>query len=70
MGSNPNKFGYRAMSASVFISYARSAGKMQVLALAEKPGALAFFKTQDIDDGEHFPQRLLDGVLDAPKSVT
>src|SRR3982751_4117643 len=53
------------MPAPVFISYARSASKMQALALAERLGALAFFDTQDIDDGEHFPQRLLDGVLDA-----
>jgi hypothetical protein len=53
------------MSQPVFISYARSASSVDAEALADRLGKLAFFDTVAIDDGDHFPQRLLDGVLDA-----
>src|SRR5439155_14760251 len=49
----------------VFVSYARSASATQAKALADKLGDLAFLDTGDVDDGDQFPQRLLDGVLDA-----
>jgi hypothetical protein len=53
------------MSCPVFISYAHSASAPDALALADKLGHLAFLDTDAIDDGEAFPQRSLDGVLDA-----
>jgi len=53
------------MPLPVFISYARAASTPQARALAGLLGPLAFFDTTAIDDGDHFPQRLLDAVLDA-----
>ena len=53
------------MAHEVFISYARAASAGHARALAERLGDLAFFDTEDIKDGDPFPQRLLDGVLDA-----
>jgi hypothetical protein len=53
------------MPQPVFISYARSASSADAEALANRLGNLAFFDTVAIDDGDHFPKRLLDGILDA-----
>ena len=53
------------MPRPVFISYARQASATHAEALAAKLGDLAFLDTTAIDDGDHFPQRLLDGLLDA-----
>lgn len=53
------------MSRPVFISYARSASAADARALADQLEDLAFLDTDVIDDGDHFPQRLLDGALDA-----
>jgi tetratricopeptide (TPR) repeat protein len=53
------------MSRPVFISYARSASAADARALADRLEHLAFFDTDVIEDGDMFPQRLLDGVLDA-----
>jgi tetratricopeptide (TPR) repeat protein len=53
------------MPAPVFISYARSASAAHVRALAAKLGRLAFLDTISIDDGDRFPPRLLNGLLDA-----
>ena len=53
------------MPQPVFISYARGASSADAEALANRLGNLAFFDTAAIDDGDQFPQRLLDGVLDA-----
>jgi hypothetical protein len=53
------------MSRPVFISYARSASAADAQALAARLKDLAFLDKDDIDDGDVFPQRLLDGVLDA-----
>ncbi len=53
------------MSKNVFISYSRSASATHAQALAARLGDLAFLDTGTIDDGEQFPQRLLDGILDA-----
>jgi len=55
----------RTMPRPVFISYVRSASAADAQALANRLGHLAFLDTETIDDGDHFPQRLLDGVLDA-----
>ena len=61
------------MSASIFISYRRSdaaghAGRLHDrLAQWFDAGAL-FFDTEHIQPGEHFPQRLIDGI-DAAKVV-
>lgn len=52
------------MSRPVFISYARRASVADAQALAAKLGGLAFLDTTGIDDGDQFPQRLLDGILD------
>jgi tetratricopeptide (TPR) repeat protein len=49
----------------VFISYARQANRTHAQALAAKLGDLAFLDTTAIDDGDHFPHHLLDGILDA-----
>jgi tetratricopeptide (TPR) repeat protein len=53
------------MSRPVFISYARSASGAEARALADSLGDLAFFDTEVIEDGDHFPQQLLEGILGA-----
>src|ERR1035438_5471015 len=53
------------MPRPVFISYSRKASLPHAQALAAKLGGLAFLDTTEIDDGDQFPQRLLDGILDA-----
>src|ERR1035441_6599935 len=53
------------MPSPVFISYSRRASATHAAALAAKLGDLAFLDTTAIDDGDDFPQRLLDGLLDA-----
>jgi hypothetical protein len=49
----------------VFISYSRDASAAHAQSLLARLGALAFLDSRAIDDGDHFPQRLLDGILDA-----
>ncbi len=49
----------------VFISYSRAASAAQARALAEDLGPIAFFDTAAIDDGDRFPEHLLNGILDA-----
>jgi hypothetical protein len=53
------------MTCPVFISYARIANIAQAQALKAKLGELAFLDTTQIDDGDPFPQRLLEGLMDA-----
>jgi tetratricopeptide (TPR) repeat protein len=53
------------MSRPVFISYARSSNAAHAQALAECLGELAFFDTDAIEDGDRFPEHLLEGVLGA-----
>ncbi|MCX6635877.1 MAG: TIR domain-containing protein, partial [Acidobacteria bacterium] len=53
------------MPRPVFISYARSDSAAQAQALADRLGELAFLDTGAIEDGEEFPPRLLEGILDA-----
>jgi hypothetical protein len=53
------------MSVPVFISYSRNGSAADASALTAKLGVLAFFDTIAIDDGERFPQRLIDGILNA-----
>ena len=53
------------MPRPVFISYARSDSAAQAQALADRLGELAFLDTEAIEDGEEFPPRLLNGILDA-----
>jgi TIR domain len=53
------------MPRPVFISYSRSASTPQAQALAATLGDLAFLDTSAIDDGDQFPEHLLDGILDA-----
>ncbi len=53
------------MACSVFISYARTASAGHAQALAESLGELAFLDTSAIDDGDHFPPLLLNGLLEA-----
>lgn len=56
------------MSRPVFISYARVDSRDEARALYEKLGGSeghAFLDTEDIELGEQFPQRLIDGVLHA-----
>jgi tetratricopeptide (TPR) repeat protein len=53
------------MPRPVFISYARGDSAAQAQALADRLGELAFLDTEAIEDGEEFPPRLLDGILDA-----
>jgi tetratricopeptide (TPR) repeat protein len=53
------------VSRPVFISYARIASAAEAQALADKLGDLEFLDADNIDDGDHFPRRLLDAVLDA-----
>ena len=49
----------------VFISYAREASSEQAQALKDRLDSLAFLDTGEIDDGDSFPKRLLDGLLGA-----
>jgi tetratricopeptide (TPR) repeat protein len=49
----------------VFISYSRWRSVADAQALAAKLGDLAFLDISAIDDGDQFPQHLLDGILDA-----
>jgi TIR domain len=53
------------MPRQVFVSYSRSASATHAQSLAARLGDLAFLDTGAIDDGDRFPQRLLDGILDA-----
>jgi tetratricopeptide (TPR) repeat protein len=53
------------MSNPVFISYSRRSSASHASALVERLRSLAFFDTTDIDDGDEFPQRLFDALLDA-----
>jgi len=53
------------MPCPVFISYARSASVADAKALKGRLGDLAFLDTRAIEDGNVFPQRLLDGLLEA-----
>jgi len=53
------------ISRPVFISYARGASAAGARALANRLGDLAFLDTSDIDDGDHFPECLLEGILNA-----
>ncbi len=51
----------------VFISYARRASREHAVALRDalaEAGIAAFLDTDAIEDGDRFPQRLVDGVLD------
>lgn len=52
-------------SRPVFISYSRDASAAHAQALAARLGDLAFLDTGAIDDADQFPQRLLDGILEA-----
>ena len=51
------------MSHPVFISYARGDSTAHALALAKALNGQAFLDTESIDDGDDFPQRLLDALL-------
>jgi hypothetical protein len=53
------------MTHEVFISYPRTESAAHAGALAGKLGELAFFDTDAIDDGDQFPSRLLNGIVDA-----
>ncbi len=53
------------MPRPVFISYAHNDSAAQAQALADRLGELAFLDTEAIEDGEEFPSRLLNGILDA-----
>jgi hypothetical protein len=53
------------MTPPVFISYARGSSRAAAQTLAAQLGSLAWLDTGEIDDGDEFPQRLLDGLLDA-----
>lgn len=53
------------MPCPIFISYARKASTRQAEALAAHLGSRVFLDTSTIEDGEQFPQALLNGVLDA-----
>jgi tetratricopeptide (TPR) repeat protein len=53
------------MTQPVFLSYARSVSAAHAQALAAKLGELAFLDSDAIDDGDQFPPRLLDALLDA-----
>jgi tetratricopeptide (TPR) repeat protein len=57
------------MSNPVFISYSRRASATDANALAARLGSLAFFDTAEIEDGDEFPQRLFDALLDAQLAV-
>ena len=51
------------MSQPVFISYARGDSASYAQALAASLNGQAFLDTESIDDGDDFPQRLLDALL-------
>src|SRR5271155_5197313 len=51
------------MPQSVFISYARGDSADHAQALAKALNGQAFLDTESIDDGDDFPQRLLDALL-------
>ncbi|MBV8115581.1 MAG: toll/interleukin-1 receptor domain-containing protein [Silvibacterium sp.] len=51
------------MSQPVFISYARGDSASHAQALANVLNGQAFLDTESIDDGDDFPQRLLDALL-------
>jgi len=51
------------MSQPVFISYARGDSAAHAQALAASLQGQAFLDTESIDDGDDFPQRLLDALL-------
>src|ERR1039457_3018508 len=53
------------MPPPVFISYSRGASAPHAQALAARLGDLAFLDTSAIDDGDHFPERLLNAILDS-----
>ena len=53
------------MPSPVFISYARGASLAHAQALKNALGDLAFLDTVAIKDGEDFPDRILNGLLDA-----
>ena len=53
------------MPPPVFISYSRGASAPHARALAAGLGDLAFLDTAAIDDGDQFPERLLDAILDS-----
>jgi hypothetical protein len=48
-----------------FLSYSRAESAATVQALNAKLGEAAFLDTTAFDDGEPFPERLLDAILDA-----
>jgi tetratricopeptide (TPR) repeat protein len=53
------------MSRPVFISYSRGTSAPHARALAESLGDLVFLDTSGIDDGDQFPQHLLEAILDS-----
>lgn len=53
------------MARSVFISYAHTANQVHAEALSANLGDLAFLDVAQIEDGDPFPQQLLDNLLDA-----
>ena len=53
------------MSYPVFISYARASSADHARALKARLGDLAFLDTDAIDDGDVFPERLMEGILGA-----
>jgi tetratricopeptide (TPR) repeat protein len=53
------------MTPPVFISYARIASAPHAANLAESLGNLAFLDTSNIDDGDYFPNHLLEALLNA-----
>src|SRR5260370_6665785 len=57
------------MPCPVFISYSRDASATHAQALSASLGDLAFLDTSAIEDGDQFPQRLLDAILDASVGV-
>src|ERR1700736_4775008 len=57
--------GVAKMSCPVFISYSRGSSAAHAQALAARLGDLVFLDSGAIDDGDEFPQRLLDGILEA-----
>ena len=53
------------MRPDVFISYAHDAGSAEANALALTLGEAAFLDETTIEDGEEFPPRLIEALLDA-----
>lgn len=53
------------MPHQIFISYAREDSSAEAFALAERLGTSAFLDTSVIRDGEEFPARLIDGLINA-----